>query len=488
MKFFQSLLLAPAVLGIITPISANANVNDINFVDLNSYSNSSKSAGFTNNYLNVQPGDWAHQSIKDLVNARGCNVTLSDKALTRFEAAAIVNSCLGNVAEVSTIERSLIDEFSSEIALLRGRVDGIEARMNEFEAGSFSSTTVASFSADFAIGAVNGKTVTVPGGTSTVTAAAGTNTTTHPAPGNLTGKNVVVQNADTTEKAEALSFDYSYEIGLTTSFTGDDSLDVTLAAGVGTLSELDLSKDDGSKLVVDGISYTLPLGDNLTAFVSHGVEGSALFSTACVYEGPSDTLSSCGAVSSAIDEDDQAIGAGASYDFGNGFTASFGYEGQGDTKAGLASKEGMDSIAGQIAYTTDTYGISFTGARIETSETHDDTFTAVNAFFSPEEGGLPSVSVGYEWGDDGSEATNADETTSYFIGLQWDELGEGVFGIAAGTHTPIVENNDSLLMYEAYYSYSVNDGMTITPLIYTKDQATGTDNETGMMVKTSFSF
>ena len=74
------------------------------------------------------------------------------------------------------------------------------------------------------------------------------------------------------------------------------------------------------------------------------------------------------------------------------------------------------------------------------------------------------------------------------MGVQWDELGEGVFGLAAGTHTPIVENNDSLLMYEAYYSYPVNDGMTITPLIYTKDQAAGTDNETGMMVKTSFSF
>ena len=43
-------------------------------------------------------------------------------------------------------------------------------------------------------------------------------------------------------------------------------------------------------------------------------------------------------------------------------------------------------------------------------------------------------------------------------------------------------------MYEAFYSYEINDGMTITPLVYSKDFAPGTDDETGLMVKTSFSF
>ena len=45
------------------------------------------------------------------------------------------------------------------------------------------------------------------------------------------------------------------------------------------------------------------------------------------------------------------------------------------------------------------------------------------------------------------------------------------------------------LMYEAYYSYPVNDGMTITPLIYVKEDVTvGDPDTTGIMVKTSFSF
>ena len=475
MKLFRSLLVTPAVLGLLAPISASG--SELNLRDLSRYS--SNNAENISNFSELNTSDWSYQAIRDLVMSRNCSNLIPSGSISRFEAATIINSCLKDSAQITKQERRLVDEFNSELALIKSSVDLLDTRLNEVEAGSFSTTTVASFSADFAIGAVDGKRVTVLGGTGTVaeTSAqiAGTNT-------------LVTQKADTTQDAEAVGFDYSYEIGLTTSFTGEDSLDVTLAAGVGTLSEFDLSKDDGSTLVVDGISYTLPLGERMTTFISHGVEGSALFNTACVYEGPSDTLSSCGAVSSAIDEDDQAIGAGVLYDFGNGFVASFGYESQGDTTSGLATTEGMDSIAGQIAYTTDTYGISLTGARIETSETHDDTYTAINAFFAPEGGGLPSVSFGYEWGDDGSEASNADETTSYFIGLQWDDLGGGVFGLAAGTHTPIVESNDSLLMYEAYYSYPLNDGMTVTPLIYTKDQAAGTDNETGIMVKTSFSF
>ena len=44
-------------------------------------------------------------------------------------------------------------------------------------------------------------------------------------------------------------------------------------------------------------------------------------------------------------------------------------------------------------------------------------------------------------------------------------------------------------MYEAYYSYPLNDGMTVTPLVFVKENSTtGVDDETGLMVKTSFSF
>ena len=43
-------------------------------------------------------------------------------------------------------------------------------------------------------------------------------------------------------------------------------------------------------------------------------------------------------------------------------------------------------------------------------------------------------------------------------------------------------------MYEVFYSYPVNDGMTITPAVYVQEQAVGFDDITGVMIKTSFSF
>ena len=73
------------------------------------------------------------------------------------------------------------------------------------------------------------------------------------------------------------------------------------------------------------------------------------------------------------------------------------------------------------------------------------------------------------------------------VGLSWDEVGPGSFGVGAG-HSNTVENADELYQYEAYYSYPVNDGMTITPLIFTRDGANDVTDTTGLMVKTSFSF
>ena len=49
-----------------------------------------------------------------------------------------------------------------------------------------------------------------------------------------------------------------------------------------------------------------------------------------------------------------------------------------------------------------------------------------------------------------------------------------------------LDTETELYQYEAAYSYAVNDGMTITPGIFIKE-TTG-DDETGVVLKTSFSF
>ena len=375
-----------------------------------------------------------------------------------FKSLLVAPAALGLLAPMAaTANEVTVNDFNPVIenTLLAGGEGLVDDHSHD---GGFSQTTTASFSADMAIGAVDG---------------------------------------GTSAYDDALEAYYGFQIDLNTSFTGEDSLDISIDAGNagGAVTEFDLNGAASTSttgttvsdaLTVDGVSYTFPVG-GATVFVGDNTDGSALFSTACVYGGPSNTLDDCGNVNAAITGGGTAFGA--SYDFDNGLTAAVGYAGQGSSTRGLLTEEGTDAYAANVAYTGDSFGVSATFATVETDEVADvdeDTFTALNAYWTPE--GFPSISFGYEWGTDGSEAATADESTSYFVGIQFDEAGPGTLGVAMGTKTPTVEDTEDLLMYEAYYSYAINDGMTITPLLYVKEFSGTTDDETGVMVKTSFSF
>ena len=99
-----------------------------------------------------------------------------------------------------------------------------------------------------------------------------------------------------------------------------------------------------------------------------------------------------------------------------------------------------------------------------------------------------ATSVGYETGNIGGAAATTDETTTFMVGSSLDEVGPGSAGIAVGQSNTADGTNEEY-MYEVSYSYPINDGMTITPLVFTKENTSaGTDDTTGAMVKTSFSF
>ena len=119
----------------------------------------------------------------------------------------------------------------------------------------------------------------------------------------------------------------------------------------------------------------------------------------------------------------------------------------------------------------------------------DDNFTAFNAYYSFDNG--LNISAGYEVGDLDGVAGVVDETLAYFVGVN-GEVGPGELGAALGTIGVMTEAAGEIpdrMMYEIYYSYAVNDGMTITPLIFTIEGEDAADeDETGIMVKTSFSF
>ena len=393
MKLFQRLLVAPAALGLLAPMSVGA--SEVNLNDIS-------------NYSDVESIDFANSFNK------------RDSKIDTLVAGG----------------EGLVSETSYD--------------------GGFSETTTASFSVDMMLGAVDD---------------------TPPADTGNTG-----------EGSQSLMSGYSFQIDLNTSFTGEDSLDISLDAGNSNgagVAEFDgnATPSDGSEaLVVDGVSYTFPLGDSTTVIVGDNTDGSALFTTACVYGGPSNTLDDCGNVNAGITNGGTAVGA--AYDFGNGFTVATGYAGP---ESGLLTEESDDAYGFNAAYAADNYGVSLTYGIVETGA-DEDTFTALNGYYIPE-GGFPSISVGFETGEDGSVVGTSDGLESFFIGLTWDEVGPGTAGIAMGTKTPTIEDTDEEYMYEAYYSYPINDGMTITPLIYVKEvAAVGSDDETGIMVKTSFSF
>ncbi len=183
-------------------------------------------------FSDVQPTDWAFQSLQSLVERYGCiagypNGTYrGNRALSRYEFAAGLNACLDRVNELiatatadmvtkqdlATLQR-LQEEFSAELATLRGRVDTLEARTAELEANQFSTTTKLKGEAIFAV-------------TDTF--------------GGETGR------------ANRAVFQDRVRLGLESSFTGRDILTTRLAAG--NAQGFDLKNKDSSSVAPPGFN------------------------------------------------------------------------------------------------------------------------------------------------------------------------------------------------------------------------------------------
>ncbi|MEB3318310.1 MAG: iron uptake porin [Cyanobacteriota bacterium] len=97
-------------------------------------------------FSDIRPTDWAYQAILNLNEKQGClqgypnNLFHGSQAITRYEAAALVNSCLDRITEITEEIRALIKEFQRELAVIQGRMDGLEARTGELSAMQFSTT------------------------------------------------------------------------------------------------------------------------------------------------------------------------------------------------------------------------------------------------------------------------------------------------------------------------------------------------------------
>jgi len=345
-----------------------------------------------------------------------------------FKSLLVAPATLGLLAPLSaTANEVTINDFNpaEELAVTNSRVDGLEARLNNFEAGSFSETTSASFGSTFYVGSV--------------------------------------ENSAT---GEAVTFSYDFGMDLSTSFTGDDSLDIAIIGGNAGATAVDgyMGGDDtADALTLDGVSYTFPLG-GATVIVGDGVGVDDLNTGACAYSAFTDLLSDCGTSSVGGSADS---GFAVAYDFGNGFTMAGGAAG-GTGTAGFFTEEDASTLGLEAAYTADTYGIS-----VAYTDDEAITYWSVQAMYAGE--GLPSLSIGYETDDDDADAI--------FAGITFEEVGPGSVSLGIAS-TEL--SSDDFYQYELAYSYPINDGMTITPGVFIAE--TAGDDETGVVVTTSFSF
>lgn len=223
-------------------------------------------------FSDVRPTDWAFTALQSLVERYGViagypNSSLfrGDKPITRFEFAAALNAALDKVNEITaagladkiskddlaTLQK-LQDQFASELAALRGRVDSLEAKTAKLESQQFSTTTKLTGSASFIVGGVTSSGL----------------------------------NSSNVNRSSNLIYAYAVNLTLSSSFTGKDLLHVTVSAGnppnIATLEGGKAGLTNVANFAIDGstnttssgsvgigrLYYRFPVGDQATIWLS----------------------------------------------------------------------------------------------------------------------------------------------------------------------------------------------------------------------------
>ena len=387
--------------------------------------------------------------------------------------------------------KTFINEISEDLAILKGRVDGLEAQQNNLEAGSFSDTTTLDGKAIMWVGGVDG------------------------------GDKISGQNSVQTG--------YTYTMNLNTSFTGDDNLYVRLKGGEQGDQWKNKStyhietKDTSDAFKVDKIWYTFNIGEDLTAFVGPRIENYYMYITPSIYQP--------GVLKS--------MKLGGNSNFGASTDVGFGFKWENDAGLGIASNivskeaDGSGGLLGttdwnkwdtQLAYTQDNWHASVTMSRAQNWDAHSYNATslaaamgingsagsadtvgfAYRAYWRPDDAGsaTPEVSVGYDTkslvGDFGPSGT-AKEADSYFVGLTWRDMfqADDRIGVAFTQPLKVTEvtgggatSEVDPFVWEAYYSFRPNDSVEIRPAIFggTDVFADTSDDIFGAAVTTVFKF
>jgi len=431
MKLFQKMLVAGTALSLIAPVASQAS-ETVNLEEMNSY-------------------------------------VRSEKSSPRFDSKTFVN------------------EVKDGLAKINSRVDGLEARQNNYEAGGFSDTTTLDGKAVFTVGALD-----------------------HDIPGvSVEHKNGFM--------SDAAIFQYMYVMNLNTSFTGDDNLYVRLKTGNGQKDKLfsektygtylSSSNQKGDVLTVDKMWYSMPLGDSITFTVGPKIENYYMHGTTPSIYKPVLKQFTLGGNASAYGAS-TSPGAGLTWTSDSGLALSTNFTSQKGNESGLLTDEVKTSWATQIGYTKSRYSISaiinqkyndWEDGYFSTSKGKDRSFNAkdstnigIRAWWRPEETGsvVPSISVGYDVSETARD-TNS-QTDMYFVGLQWQDMfsADDRIGLAFGQPQKREDETTDPFAWEAYYQFQVNDSVSITPAVFGGSDRDGnaTSDLTGAVIETTFKF
>ncbi|MCL1472769.1 iron uptake porin [Argonema antarcticum] len=314
--------------GVTASPDATSTLNQINRYNNEKPKNSLSQVTSVSQLRDVQPTDWAFQALQSLVERYGCIEGYPDRtyrgnrALTRYEFAAGLNSCLNRIQEliaaaggggisaeeIATLRR-LQEEFRAELTTLRGRVDALEARAARLEAQQFSTTTKLQGEAIFAVAGI------------------------------VKGDDAFGREIDNQP-----IFADRVRLNFETSFTGRDRLRTRLqASNLAAFSatstftpEGDLSFGGGpfeesgnNDIVLDELSYTFPLGKRTEVVIGANATGSDSFANTLNVldgDGGSGALSRFGTRHGIYYLADGA-GIGLKHEFNDNIEISLGYQG-----------------------------------------------------------------------------------------------------------------------------------------------------------------
>ncbi|MEA5622251.1 iron uptake porin [Nostoc sp. UHCC 0251] len=536
-KFWKYLLVSPAVYGVMLFVNTatfageTSNTSEINQPQVlanpdtkaENIAPDQPMAQVTSvsQFSDVQPTDWAFQALQSLVERYGCiagypNSTYrGNRALTRYEFAAGLNACLDRVNElIATATGDLVnkqdlatlqklqEDFSAELATLRGRVDAVEAKTAELEANQFSTTTK-----------LQGQVVAVVSDV-------------------LSGN--TVNGAEITDENTTLGVRARVE--LVTSFTGRDTLFTRIQANnilspnIGTPEgNLFFAGDGTTDAFIDALFYRFPLGEKTEVVaIANGGAADDLTSTVNIFDGDGafGALSTFG-TRNPIYYQIGGAGLGVTHEFSDKLALSLGYlsgtandptpnnglfNGSYGALAQLTVKP-SDRISIGLTYINSYNQSLLTGSNaanlapldLDADGTIDSRFSSNSYGVQASIGITDNIVLGGWAGYTTSRTLTGNRGDiniwNYAVTLGFPDLGKegNLAGIIAGVEPRVTSSNvagldrdqDTSYHLEAFYQYKLTDNITITPGVIWLTSPDHNDNNDDVVIgalRTTFSF